>query len=212
MKRILYIDSSLIGYETAWRRLREGPIKKPGERDPGNTVTTVDLVSDPLARLGAAGSGDWRISESERTDRERTLASRSDELIDRLLTHEALVPAVPMYNLGVLSTLRAWPDRVARAVKTTFRCSAGGPMGPVEAVRAHVVRARGRIYYNTSLDTRSGYLQGILGLLGIVKVEWIYAEGLAMGEDKRSRTLALAREAIGQLPGRPELEEEYAIA
>jgi FMN-dependent NADH-azoreductase len=134
----------------------------------------------------------------QRSPAQRELAALSDRLIDALFAHDTLVLAVPMYNLGIPSTLKAWIDRVARAGKT-FRYTAEGPKGLVNGVRAYLFFARGGVYRDTSLDTQTGHLRGILGLMGITDVETVYAEGLAIGDEARSASLAEARSAISML-------------
>ena len=113
-----------------------------------------------------------------------TLLQLHAQLIDQLLSHDTLVLAVPMYNLGIPSTLKSWIDRVSRAGKT-FRYTAEGPVGMVENMHAYLVFARGGIYRDTPLDTQTGYLKSVLGLMGIQSVETIFAEGLNMGEETR---------------------------
>ena len=123
----------------------------------------------------------------------------------------ALVLAVPMYNMGIPSTLKAWIDRVARAGRT-FRYTANGPEGLVKGMKTYVLFARGGQYYGTPLDTQTGYLKGILGLMGITDIETVYAENLARGGDTREESLSEARDLIGQLVGATALEAQYAIA
>ncbi len=167
-------------------------------RNPGALVTTLDLAKNPLPHLGSEEFGAWTVPDEQRSPVQRELTALSDKLIDALFAHDILVLAVPMYNLGIPSTLKAWIDRVARAGKT-FRYTAEGPIGMVNDVRAYVFFARGGVYRETSLDTQTGHLRAVLGLMGITDVETVYAEGLAMGDKARSASLAEARSAISML-------------
>ena len=126
---------------------------------------------------------------------QKGLVSHSDKLIDQLLSHDTLVLAVPMYNLGIPSTLKSWIDRVSRAGKT-FRYTAEGPVGMVEGMRAHLVFARGGVYRDTPLDTQTSYLISVLGLMGVETVETIFAEGLNMGEETRNKSITDAMAAV----------------
>ena len=132
-------------------------------------------------------------------------------MIDALFAHDTLVLAVPIYNLGIPSTLKAWIDRVARAGKT-FRYTAEGPNGLVNGVGAYVFFARGGVYRKTSLDTQTGYLRAVLGLMGITDVETVYAEGLVMGDKARNARLAEARSAISMLAMDRTLEVSHEAA
>ena len=211
MNRILYLRSSLFGRDSVSKQLADEFLEGLKARNPGAQVTTLDLAKDPLPHLGAEEFGAWTVPDEERSDAQRELAALSDQLIDALFAHDTLVLAVPMYNLGIPSTLMAWIDRVARAQKT-FRYTAEGPQGLVNGVRAYVFFARGGIYRETSLDTQTGHLTAVLGMMGITDVETVYAEGLAMGDKARSAGLAEARSAISMLATERTLEVRHEAA
>ena len=198
MNRILYLRSSLFGHDSVSNQLADEFLEGLKARKPGARVTTLDLAKDSLPHLGSEEFAAWTVPDEQRSDAQRELAALSDQLIDALFAHDTLVLAVPMYNLGIPSTLKAWIDRVARAGKT-FRYTAEGPIGMVNDVRAYVFFARGGVYRETSLDTQTGHLRAVLGLMGITDVETVYAEGLAMGDKARSASLAEARSAISML-------------
>lgn len=65
--------------------------------------------------------------------------------------------------------------------------------------RAYVFAARGGRYSGTAADTETAFVCQLLGFLGIVEVEFIYAEGLAMGEEFRAVALDDAGQAIERL-------------
>jgi FMN-dependent NADH-azoreductase len=198
VNRILYICSSLFGHDSVSNQLADEFLEGLKARNPGARVTTLDLAKDPLPHLGSEEFRAWAVPDEQRSDAQQEVAALSDQLIDALFAHDTLVLAVPMYNLGIPSTLKAWIDRVARAGKT-FRYTAEGPKGLVNNVRAYVFFARGGVYRETSLDTQTGHLRAVLGLMGITDVETVYAEGLAMGDKARSAGLAEARSAISLL-------------
>jgi len=198
VNRILYLRSSLFGHDSVSNQLADEFLEGLKARKPGARVTTLDLAKDSLPHLGSEEFAAWTVPDEQRSDAQRELAALSDQLIDALFAHDTLVLAVPMYNLGIPSTLKAWIDRVARAGKT-FRYTAEGPKGLVTNVRAYLFFARGGVYRETSLDTQTGHLRAVLGLMGITDVETVYAEGLAMGDKARSASLAEARSAISML-------------
>ena len=211
MKRILLIQSSLFAGNSASSQLGAEFVNKLQAQHPGSTVTTLDLATTPLPHLDADEFGSWNVQAGERSVDQQRHASLSDGLVDELFAHDTLVLAVPMYNMGIPSTLKAWIDRVARAGRT-FRYTANGPEGLVKGMKTYVLFARGGQYYGTPLDTQTGYLKGILGLMGITDIETVYAENLARGGDTREESLSEARDLIGQLVGATALEAQYAIA
>jgi len=203
MKRILFIHSSLFSDNSASTQIAQSLVKQLIEENPGSEVTRVDLANNALPHLEADEFNSWMIPADQRDEAQKVLASRSDKLIDQLLSHDTLVLAVPMYNLGIPSTLKTWIDRISRTGKT-FSYTADGPVGLVEGMHAYLVFARGGIYRDTPLDTQTGHLTAVLGLMGINKVETIFAEGLNMGEEAREKSLAAAMADVSYLfAGKP---------
>ena len=189
MKRILFIHSSLFGDDSASTKIAQSLVERLINENPGSDVTRIDLAKNALPHLQADEFNSWLTPVDQRDNTQQRLASHSDKLIDQLLSHDTLVLAVPMYNLGIPSTLKAWIDRVARAGKT-FRYTNEGPQGLIKDMHAYLVFARGGIYRDTPLDTQTAYLTSVLGLMGIISVDTIFAEGLNMGEEVREKSLA----------------------
>lgn len=210
MKRILFIRSSLFAGNSASNQLGDEFVQQLVERNPGSTVTTLDLANAPLPHLDAEEFSSWQVDKTERSDTQRTLAGISDRLIDQLFAHDTLVFAIPMYNMGIPSTLKAWIDRVVRAGKT-FRYTSEGPEGLVEDTDAYLLFTRGGNYKDTPMDTQTGYMKSVLGLMGIHNTETVFAEGLARS-DQRESALEDARRLISQLAQAATPEVRYAIA
>ena len=211
MKHILYITSSLFGDQSASKQLSDNFVHGLKKRYPGSVVTVLDLAREPLPHLDADEFTAWTIAEEDRTEAQARSASRSDRLVDQLLAHDTLVLAVPMYNLGIPSTLKAWIDRVSRAGKT-FRYTAHGAQGLVENIKVYLFFARGGRYRDTPLDTQTGYLKSVLGLMGITDVETVYAEGLNMGDETRTGSLGDAELTIRHLLTEMPAEVKHAAA
>jgi FMN-dependent NADH-azoreductase len=98
----------------------------------------------------------------------------------------------------VPSTLKAYFDHVARA-GVTFRYTANGPEGLLRNKKVYVLAARGGAYQGTPLDTQTQYVTNFLKFLGIHDIEFVYAEGLAMGEEKAQAALAQVHTQIAEL-------------
>jgi FMN-dependent NADH-azoreductase len=121
----------------------------------------------------------------------------SDELVAELKAADVVVLAVPMYNFSVPSTLRDYFDHIARA-GVTFRYGAGGPEGLVTGKKAYVFITRGGSYEGEA-DTQIPYLRQFLGFIGLTDVEFVLAEGLALGETVRDRNVKGAEQRIDEL-------------
>lgn len=195
--RTLVITSSILAENGQSKALAEHFIAQAESRD-GIEITHRDLVAEQLPHLNLAELGSWQVSEEERTAEQRELAARSDELIDELRAHDLVVLAVPMYNFGIPSQLKAWFDRVMRA-GVTFRYTESGPQGLLEGKRAVILAARGGQYAGTEMDTQTPHLKLMLGMMGITEVDTVFAEGLAMGDDTRNVALKEARQGIDSL-------------
>ena len=155
-----------------------------------------DLAADPVPHLDAARFG--AFIAKQRTPEQQAVIEFSDRLIDELQRADVLVLGLPMYNLGLPSTLKAYLDHIARA-GVTFRYTASGPVGLLQGKKAYVFAARGGSYEGTPLDTQTPYMRNLLAFLGITDVEFVYAEGLAISEERKRETLARAERAIDRL-------------
>jgi FMN-dependent NADH-azoreductase len=152
------------------------------------TVTERDLVKQPIDHLNQAEMNAWRTAVEERSDAQRALANVSDELIEEIQASDAVVIGMPLYNFGVPSTFKAWIDKVARA-GVTFQYTENGPVGLLQGKKVFVIATRGGIYKDTVKDTQTQYLKNVLAFLGMVDVQFIYAEGLNMqGSEERLQT------------------------
>lgn len=211
MKRILFIHSSLFGDDSASTQVAQSLVERLVEENPGSEVSRIDLSEEALPHLGADEFNSWTTPEEQRDANQARLAERSDVLIEQLKSHDTLVLAVPMYNLGIPSTLKAWIDRVSRAGKT-FRYTSKGPEGMITDMQAYLIFARGGIYRDTPLDTQTAYLSSVLGLMGIDAVETIFAEGLNMGGESREKSISSALARVKDLATGHPREVSHAVA
>ena len=198
MTTLLRIDSSLHGATGASGRLADAFVAQVVAADPGMRVVTRDLAADPPPHLTAERFAAFLAKPEARTPEQRAHVIVSDALIDELRAADTIVLAVPMYNYGVPSTLKAYFDHVARA-GVTFRYTANGPEGLLTGKRAVVFATRGGRHAGTPRDTQSAYIRDFLRFIGIDDVEFVYAEGLAMGEEPRRLALEQAHRAIERL-------------
>ncbi|WP_136254079.1 FMN-dependent NADH-azoreductase [Onishia niordana] len=192
--KVLVLNSSILGDSSQSRALAGHVMQGLAGREDVE-VTERDLVASELPHLDIDELSSWGINSAERSAKQAELAKRSDELIEELLAHDVLVLAVPLYNLGIPSQLKAWFDRILRSGQT-FRYTENGPQGLVEGKRALVMTTRGGQYVGTEMDSQTPHLKSMLGLMGINDVEMIFAEGLAMGEKHAADTMKEAHQAI----------------
>ncbi len=201
MKTLLQIHSSIFEAGGQSSRLADRFVEGWRDGHSDGAVIVRDIGREPVPHLTAARFQSFLAKPAERTPEQRAVAEYSDALIAELRRADVIVLGLPMYNFGVPSSLKAYFDHVAR-VGETFRYTEKGPEGLLRGKKAYVFAARGGVYAGTPMDTQTAYVRDFLRFLGIEDVEFVYAEGLAMGDAPRDAALARAHEAIHGLVGR----------
>jgi FMN-dependent NADH-azoreductase len=162
-------------------------------------ITTVrDLGLVPHPELNEAALQALFTPAEQRTPEQAARVALDDALIAELQAADVVVLGVPMYNFGVPAALKNWIDAIARA-KVTFQYTAQGPEGLLKGKKVYVALTRGGQYRNTPADTQVPYLRTVLAFLGMTDVQFVYAEGLAMGPDAEQQALASAQAQIEEL-------------
>ena len=184
--KLLHIDTSALGAFSVSRNLTKAIVAEFARNHPGVEVTYRDLHLEPLPH--------WAPSDPN--------SGVSDPVMDEFLASDVVVVGAPMYNYNVSSSLKAWIDRIAVAGKT-FRYTSAGPEGLAGDKRVIIASSRGGIYTGDSpvahMDFQEPYLRTMLGFLGITDLEFIRAEGLAMGDEQKAKAIAEAMAAIDGL-------------
>jgi len=198
MRQLLQLKSSLFAHHGQSSQLSDKFVAGLQAKHPQAKVITRDLAADPVPHLDGVTFQAWITKPEERTQEQQARVEFSDALIHELRSSDVVVIGLPMYNLGVPSTLKSYFDHVARAGET-FRYTENGPQGLLTGKKAYVLATRGGNYQGTSYDTQTGYVRNFLGFIGITDVEFIYAEGLNMGEDSKVAALGAAHTEVERL-------------
>jgi FMN-dependent NADH-azoreductase len=154
-----------------------------------------DLSRTPHPALDEAALGALFTPADQRTETQAARVALDDALIAELKAADVIVLGVPMYNFGVPVQLKNWIDAVARA-GVTFRYTDTGPEGLVTGKKVYVALTRGGLYRNTPADTQTPYLKTFLAFIGLTDVQFIFAEGLAMGPEAEQKAMASAQSQI----------------
>lgn len=198
MTTVLKLNSSIYSAQGESSKLAARFVDALKGRDPQLRLIERDLARQGVPHLDAARFQAFLTRPEERTAEQAAVAAYSDGLIAELRAADVVVLALPMYNFGVPSQLKAWIDHVARA-GVTFRYTATGSEGLLRGKKAYVFATRGGRYQGTPADTQTAYVRDFLRFIGIADVEFIYAEGLALGAEPREASLAQAHNAIATL-------------
>lgn len=200
MKTLLQLNSSLFGDHGQSSKLADHFVSEWRAQNPGATVLYRDLARTPVPHLTAERFQAFTAKPEERTPDQQEIVDGSDALIAELVRADAVVIAAPMYNFNIPSTLKAYFDHVARA-GITFKYTDKGPVGLLTGKRAFVFSTRGGVHAGPG-DNQTAYVRQFLAFIGITDVEFVLAEGMALGEQPRNAALAKARLVIARLAPR----------
>jgi FMN-dependent NADH-azoreductase len=198
MQNVLVINSSISGENGNSSKLTHRFLAKLEAQQPKLQVVERHLSDMHIGHISTAEMQAWTTDKEQRTPEQVALAALSDSFIAELQHADTIILGMPMYNFGVPSTFKAWIDRVARA-GVTFQYTATGPVGLLKDKKVFVLAARGGMYAGTAKDTQTNYLRDVLSFLGITDVEFVYAEGLAMGPDSANAAWQGAESAMDKL-------------
>lgn len=195
---ILQINASARSQGSLSTRLANDIVQRLRTVHPYAQVTVRDLAKSPIPIIDEAVLQALFTPEGSRSAEQAALVAPHDAAIAEIQAADAIVIGAPMYNFGITVQLKAWIDAIARA-RVTFQYTANGPEGLLKDKKVYVALARGGAYRDTAADSQVPYLRTVLGFLGMTDVEFIYAEGLAMGEEAVQKALAHADAAIAAL-------------
>ena len=199
---ILQINSSARawanGQGSQSTRLANELVERLRAAHPAASLTLRDLTAAPHPALDEATLGALFAPADARSAEQHARMALDQVLIDEVKAADVIVIGVPMVNFGITSQLKNWIDAIMKA-GVTFKYTASGPVGLIEGKKIYAVLTRGGIYRDQPHDTMVPYMKQALGFLGMSDIEFIYAEGLAMGPDAEAKALATARAEIAAI-------------
>ena len=195
---ILQINSSARVDGSQSTKLAGALVQRLRADNPAATVTLRDLSRLPHPQLDQSTLQALFTPADQRTPEHHARVALDDTLIAEIQTADVVVLGVPMYNFGVSAQLKNWIDAISRA-QVTFRYTAKGPEGLLKGKKVYVALTRGGLYRNTPSDTQVPYLKTVFAFLGMTDVQFVYAEGLAMGPEAEQNALKSAHTQIEEL-------------
>ncbi|MFO2463545.1 FMN-dependent NADH-azoreductase [Pseudomonas sp. 15FMM2] len=187
--KLLHIDSSILGDNSASRQLSAKVVKAWQAAEPGVEVIYRDLASEGINHFSGVTLGALGTAAELRDAVQTHEADLSASTLAEFLAADAVVLAAPMYNFTIPTQLKAWIDRIAVAGQT-FRYTEAGPQGLCGNKKVIVVSTAGGLHVGQPTGVaHEDYLKVLLGFLGITDVEFVRAHGLAYGDEMRSKAL-----------------------
>ena len=201
--KLLHIDSSILGDHSVSRTVSAAIVSRLKAEIPGVEITYRDLAASPLSHL----SGAYLAGQNPDVQHDQALQedlSLGGAALAEFLASDIVVIGSPMYNFTVPSQLKAWIDRILVAGKT-FHYTAAGAEGLVPGKRIIVGAARGGKYGpgtpHAAYEHQESYLRTVFGFMGIKNVEFVRAEGIALGPEQREASTKAAVAEAGTLHG-----------
>lgn len=198
MTNVLQINTSLFSGHGQSTQLATRFVAGLQAQSPDTRVVVRDLSAEPVPHLDGARFQALLSQPAQRTPEQQAIVDQADQLVAELQAADVIVLGLPMYNFGVPSVLKAYFDHVARA-GITFRYTAQGPEGLLKGKTVYVFATRGGRHAGTPMDSQTQYVGDFLRFIGLDQVQFVYAEGLAMGEEPKQAGLAEADRGIASL-------------
>nr|WP_314872882.1 FMN-dependent NADH-azoreductase [uncultured Pseudomonas sp.] len=194
--KLLHIDSSILGDNSASRQLSREVVQAWQAADASIEVVYRDLAADAISHFSAATLLAAGTAEQARDAAQAFEAKLSQETLDEFLAADAVVIGAPMYNFSVPTQLKAWIDRVAVAGKT-FRYTEAGPEGLCGNKKVILVSTAGGLHAGQATGAgHEDFLKVFLGFIGVTDLEIVRAHGLAYGPEQRTAAIDAAQAQI----------------
>ncbi|MCU1719732.1 FMN-dependent NADH-azoreductase [Pseudomonas sp. 5P_5.1_Bac1] len=194
--KLLHIDSSILGDNSASRQLSQQVVQAWQAAEPSVQVVYRDLAADAISHFSSATLLAAGTPEEARDAALAHEANLSADTLQEFLDADAVVIGAPMYNFSIASQLKAWIDRIAVAGKT-FRYTETGPEGLCGNKKVIVVSTAGGLHVGQPTGVgHEDFLKVFLGFIGITDIEFVRAHGLAYGDEPRNNALQAAQAQI----------------
>jgi FMN-dependent NADH-azoreductase len=199
--KLLHIDSSILGAGSVSRTLSSAIVAAQQAQHPGLDVSYRDLAAQPVGHLSGAhlAAGQGAVPEDAALAAD---VADGAAVLDAFLAADIVVVGAPMYNFSIPTQLKAWIDRLAIAGRT-FRYTEKGVEGLAGGKTVIIASSRGGFYGEGTpiafLDHQETYLKGVFSFFGITDIRFIRAEGVAMGDDQRAKSVEGAQAQIERL-------------
>ncbi|MGA9063273.1 MAG: NAD(P)H-dependent oxidoreductase [Terracidiphilus sp.] len=202
MPTLLHIDSSPRTASVS-SKLAAAFVEKWTRQHPTGTVVHHNTSLENVPYLDEVAVDAMYTPAAELTAAQKRAIAYSDKLVDELLAADVVVLGVPMWNLGIPASLKAWIDLIVREGRTfAFAGEGATPLLP-PGKKVVVFSARGGAFPegtpSHAFDYQEPYLRTILGVIGLTEIEFIHAEHQSEGPEAAAEGLARAKHALAAL-------------
>lgn len=196
MKRLLHIVATPRGDESYTLQVSNAFLEGFKETHPDWVIDELDLSKEDLPSLSMKSvSGKYVLLNGK-----ELFGSLKDSWveivhqIERFKSADLFVVSTPMWNFSIPYMLKHYIDLIVQP-RYLFRYREDGSVeGFVKDRKMYVITSRGGKYegQTKAMDFQEPYLRCIFGFVGIDDIDFIKAEGTAMGEETRKKAIAAA--------------------
>ncbi|WP_299493747.1 NAD(P)H-dependent oxidoreductase [Acaryochloris sp. IP29b_bin.137] len=192
---LLHMDVSARIQGSFSRQLTQAFVSQWQQTNPEHQIIYRDIGSFPIPHIDETWVAAYESAPEERTAEMKAAIALSDTLIDELFAADCYVVGMPMYNLTVPSSFKAYLDQVIRRDRTLLLENSAGS-GQLSTKKLLVITTRKYNYRTGSgredRDFLAPYLSAIFNVLGLTDITYIHADKLASSEQEQSLAQAMA--------------------
>lgn len=184
--KLLRVITSFKGKESMSFQLGNAIVEKIKTQHPEIDTVIRNLTKDEIPHLNELHFNSFMTPAQNLSAELKDAISYSNDALEELLPADILVIDVPMYNLSIPSSLKAWIDHIVR-VGITFRYSENGVEGLLKDKKVYLAITSGGIFSEGPLkefDLTEKYMRNVLGFLGITDITVFRVEGSAIPQFK----------------------------
>ncbi|WNZ21849.1 FMN-dependent NADH-azoreductase [Leptolyngbya sp. NK1-12] len=199
---LLHLDSSPRLQQSFSRRLTQRFVDTWEQANPNSRILYRDIGRFPVPHIDELWAAAYEAEPTSRTPEMQAALTLSDRFINELVTAERYVFGIPMYNLTIPSSFKAYIDQIVRRDRTVS-FQTGNPEGALKNKKLLVITTRKFSYRSDSgraeRDFQEPYLRSIFAILGVTDITFVHADHLAAEVDIQQRFLAEAEQTLDAL-------------
>ncbi|MDY7560315.1 FMN-dependent NADH-azoreductase [Pseudomonas sp. 10B1] len=196
--KLLHLDSSILGDHSASRQLSSSVVQAWKAVETGGQVTYRDLAQSPLDHFSAATLAAGGTPSEARSPAQQAEVDTNEAILQEFLLADLVVIGAPMYNFTLPTQLKAWIDRIS-VTGRTFAYDENGPKGLCAGKKIIIVSTSGGLHVGQPSSVgHEDYLRLLFGFLGITDIQFVFAHGLAYGDEPRANAMIAAQKQISE--------------
>jgi FMN-dependent NADH-azoreductase len=196
--KLLHIDSSILGDHSASRQLSRSVVEAFSAADSDTQITYRDLASEALGHFSAGTLAAAGTPVEGRDAAQQQEVANNEATLQQFLDADVVVIGAPMYNFTIPSQLKAWIDRITVAGRT-FRDTEAGAEGLCGGKQVIIVSTAGGLHVGQPSSVgHEDFLKVLFGFIGVTDLKFVFAHGLAYGEEPRANAMTAAQKQIAE--------------